>query len=143
MSAMPTKNNPGLPRRAFLKILLAASGALTLAGLLRFWDYQAEPARQMEFDLGPASQHPAGSRTLIPEAQALLLHLPEGFIALDLSCPHLGCTIEDSGHEFICPCHRSRFDQQGRLLSGPATRELIQLRLEHLPNDHLILHKTP
>jgi Rieske Fe-S protein len=142
MSAMPTKNNPSLSRRTFLKILLAASGALTLAGLLRFWDYQDEPTQPMEFDLGPASQHPSGSRTLIPEAQAILLHLPDGFIAFEASCPHLGCTLEISGHEFNCPCHRSRFDQNGKVLNGPATHELVQMRLEHLANDHLVLHRN-
>ncbi len=37
-------------------------------------------------------------------------------------CPHLGCQLEwnPDEHSWDCPCHGSRFDYQGRLLTGPA-----------------------
>jgi hypothetical protein len=53
---------------------------------------------------------------------------PEAF---SLECPHLGCQvrpIETGG--FVCPCHQSRFDSQGRVVSGPAPRPLTRLVLE-------------
>lgn len=38
-------------------------------------------------------------------------------------CPHLGCSLEWNQNELSwdCPCHGSRFDYRGRLLSNPAT----------------------
>lgn len=47
-------------------------------------------------------------------------------------CPHLGCGInwdKDSG-KFICPCHDSFFDIEGRVLSGPAPRGMDTLETD-------------
>ena len=39
-------------------------------------------------------------------------------------CPHLGCQLAWNPDEksWDCPCHGSRFDCRGELLSGPAQR---------------------
>jgi len=41
-------------------------------------------------------------------------------------CPHLGCQLEWNPDEksWDCPCHGSRFDYRGRLLTGPAQEDL-------------------
>ena len=41
-------------------------------------------------------------------------------------CTHLGCTVEwQSGQSrFVCPCHGSQYDAQGRVVRGPARRSL-------------------
>ncbi len=41
-------------------------------------------------------------------------------------CPHMGCALRYDPHEhsWDCPCHGSRFDDDGRLLDGPATGAL-------------------
>lgn len=42
------------------------------------------------------------------------------------SCPHLGCDIEwnDTENTWDCPCHGSRFETDGSLKQGPASRGL-------------------
>ena len=41
-------------------------------------------------------------------------------------CPHLGCALKwnRQEHSWDCPCHGSRFHEDGRLLDNPATGDL-------------------
>ena len=41
-------------------------------------------------------------------------------------CPHMGCALKynPQEHSWDCPCHGSRFDQNGKLLDSPAMRNL-------------------
>ena len=41
-------------------------------------------------------------------------------------CPHLGCALRWNAAErsWDCPCHGSRFDEEGKLLNNPATDDL-------------------
>lgn len=45
---------------------------------------------------------------------------------VDVRCPHLGCQLEWNPDEksWDCPCHGSRFDFRGKLLSGPAQEDI-------------------
>ncbi len=133
-----------LNRRDFLKLarngFLYLSGALTLGGLLRFLDFDPNPAPKTEFDLGPASNFPLDSRTLLSDPPVVLLHTDRGFSALSLICTHLGCSVENDTQGFACPCHGSRFDADGKVMQGPASQPLALLRIEITEDKHLILH---
>lgn len=52
--------------------------------------------------------------------EQLTIHL------VDIRCPHLGCQLEWNPDEksWDCPCHGSRFDFRGKLLSGPALKDI-------------------
>jgi len=123
-----------ISRRDFLKStrdgFLYLSGALALGGLLRFLSYQTEPAPQTEFDLGPATDFPLNSRTLLTDIPAVLLHTEKGFSALSLVCTHIGCTVEQKPDSFTCPCHGSRYTSDGKVIRGPAEKPLRILRVE-------------
>jgi glycine/D-amino acid oxidase-like deaminating enzyme/nitrite reductase/ring-hydroxylating ferredoxin subunit len=45
---------------------------------------------------------------------------------LSAACPHLGCIVSFDAVEktWNCPCHGSRFDCHGRVIVGPANRDL-------------------
>jgi cytochrome b6-f complex iron-sulfur subunit len=133
-----------LSRRDFLKLartwFLYLSGALTFGGLLRFLDFNPNPAPKTEFDLGPAANYPPGSRTALTQTPALLIHSEKGFTALSLVCTHLGCTLNTQTDGFACPCHGSQFDADGKVLHGPAAKPLRSLRLEITDEGNLILH---
>ncbi|RPH56641.1 MAG: ubiquinol-cytochrome c reductase iron-sulfur subunit [Chloroflexi bacterium] len=134
----------GLARRDFLKLatngLLIASGLIGLGVILRFLGYETEPPPQTEFDLGPASNFPADSRTILSHIPAILIHTPAGFSALSLICPHLGCTVEQDSDGFSCPCHGSHYDREGGLQLGPAQKPLRKLRLEQKEDGTLTIY---
>lgn len=43
-------------------------------------------------------------------------------------CPHLGCALKwnSAEHTWDCPCHGSRFTEEGKLIENPATDDLKQ-----------------
>ena len=55
-------------------------------------------------------------------------------IAFSPQCTHLGCAYhwDENNKNFLCPCHTSTFDMEGKVLSGPAPRPLdrFQVRIE-------------
>ena len=45
-------------------------------------------------------------------------------------CPHLGCALKwnKAEHTWDCPCHGSRFTEEGELIDNPATDDLKRIR---------------
>ena len=61
-------------------------------------------------------------------------------IAFSPSCTHLGCSYhwDERKKEFICPCHTSGFSATGKVLSGPAPRDLDRYQIKVLGTKLLI-----
>lgn len=53
---------------------------------------------------------------------------------VDIKCPHLGCQLEWNSDEksWDCPCHGSRFDYKGNLISNPAQTNIKISQQEEL-----------
>jgi cytochrome b6-f complex iron-sulfur subunit len=145
MNAMPPRDKL-LSRGSFVTLLvkgsLAGSALLGLGMLGRFISYQSEQSPPSQYDLGLAADYPVGSRTLVPTAQAIIIHNSLGFIAISLVCPHLGCIVNVTSDGFACPCHGSHFLTDGSLRNGPASRPLTALRVETNADGHLILYTS-
>jgi nitrite reductase/ring-hydroxylating ferredoxin subunit len=47
-----------------------------------------------------------------------------GLFAMDASCPHAGCTVDQQGSGFYCPCHGATFAFDGSKPTSPASRSL-------------------
>ncbi|WP_240468643.1 FAD-dependent oxidoreductase [Gracilibacillus sp. YIM 98692] len=49
--------------------------------------------------------------------------------AVDTTCTHLGCELNwnDTEKSWDCPCHGSRFTYKGRVIEGPAIKDLDQI----------------
>ncbi|MGW5198449.1 FAD-dependent oxidoreductase [Streptomyces spiralis] len=94
---------------------------------------QAEVARHFVGDrLRPAPPveaiPPGGGAVVRRGADRYAVHRDdEGNLhALSARCTHLGCLVSFNSAEraWECPCHGSRFDTDGQVIQGPATRPL-------------------
>ncbi len=128
-----------LTRRAFLKISLGASGVLGLYGVARFLSRQEPSSAPQQVIAGFPGEYPLGAVTPIPEARAVLIHDEGGFYALTASCTHLGCTLGTEASPLECPCHGSRFNEQGLVIHGPASHPLTALRLSWTSDGRILV----
>jgi Rieske Fe-S protein len=42
-------------------------------------------------------------------------------------CPHLGCSVNTQAEKFVCACHGSYWDVEGKRTAGPSPRDLDTL----------------
>ena len=99
---------------------MAAQGGQAVKGLVkRFFQIPAEAARE--------SPPGHGGIVFLDGQKVGVYKENDGTVcAVDIRCPHLGCQLEWNPDEqsWDCPCHGSRFDRYGRLISGPAQESL-------------------
>lgn len=51
--------------------------------------------------------------------------------AISLTCTHQGCTVaKQENGKFVCPCHGATYDENGKLLTGPAKRNLTKYKVK-------------
>jgi cytochrome b6-f complex iron-sulfur subunit len=126
--------------RLFTKFAFSLAGILGLGGLIRYFSFHPAPSPPTRFELGDESNYPPGSKTIRPDIPAVIFNRNGQFQAFSLSCTHLGCTLEESKEDFSCPCHGSRFDQNGQVLNGPADQNLTKMQIEISQEGLLVLY---
>lgn len=55
-----------------------------------------------------------------------------GFSALKMVCTHNQCDLNAHKTNLVCPCHGSEFDTTGKVLTGPASVNLVAYKTELL-----------
>lgn len=65
--------------------------------------------------------------------------------AINTTCTHLGCTVgwQTEQNRFVCPCHGSQYDNQGRVVQGPARRNLGLLTVVVKQNQVRLVARPP
>jgi glycine/D-amino acid oxidase-like deaminating enzyme/nitrite reductase/ring-hydroxylating ferredoxin subunit len=111
-----------------------------VAGFVNFIKENADVARELISKLLPTAslEELAGiahgeARIVRYEGEKIALYKDEdgGLHAVDPACTHLKCNVSWNNAErsWDCPCHGARFTCDGKVLNGPANRNLHQVSL--------------
>ena len=133
---------PDPVRRSMFAVGCLAIGTATVgffAATLRFVvpNVLYEPSRR--FDIGPPSDFPPGAVTFLPDRRLYVFNGADGCYAISSVCTHLGCNVKRGGPGFECPCHGSRFDENGQVVHGPAPKPLAWYALTLSPHAQLVV----
>lgn len=121
-------------RRRFIATLIGLP--LVLGGLWRFLTPKATVSEALV--RVPLSSVPENGAVVFRQQRIAVMREGASIAALSLVCTHLGCTVSVTPDGMVCPCHGSRFDRQGVVLTGPAQRPLPRLQTE-LDGDHVVV----
>ena len=123
-----------IDRREFVWTLGAAS-LLTAAG--RGSGAAASAPAPLPGDAESPTVVDAGDLHAFPTDAVYDAHREDGFfvvrrdgqvVALSSVCTHKGCKVRaQPDGSYLCKCHNSTFDRDGRVTRGPATRDLPRL----------------
>lgn len=59
---------------------------------------------------------------------------------ISLTCTHQGCTVQrQEDGKFLCPCHGAMYDAQGKVIAGPAKRDLPRFQITQHTEDEVQL----
>jgi cytochrome b6-f complex iron-sulfur subunit len=95
------------------------------------------------FRAGSPIDFPEGTVRFNRERKAYVIGAPGGVYALSAVCTHLGCiTAWHPEHELIeCPCHGSKFKEDGIKVAGPAPRPLPHFGISLTVDGELLVDK--
>lgn len=136
-----------LTRRDFLGEVAAA--ALGVAGLgatvvtVKYLSPNVLFEPPTKFRVGTPEDYPVDSVTYIRDQQVYIVRMSQGFYAVSAVCTHLGCITEWRPEDRViaCPCHGSRFGQDGTKLAGPAPRPLPHFAIRLTQDGELLVDK--
>lgn len=140
---MPENIISKIGRRSFIS--KATIGIVTVCGfiitLLGFFIPIPKTGQQAKrLKIGRLEDYPVNRFTFLEKEKVFLFREREGVRAVSAKCTHLGCILKDNGHGFECPCHGSKYDLSGQVLSGPAPRELDWFQITKAPDGRMIIH---
>lgn len=134
----PAERRDFLGMAAIWSALVALGVALL--GALRLPMPSVFPESNSRVKLGPVERFLNAAVTPLPEQRLWVYSDGDALYAISAICTHLGCIVsvqEEGG--FFCPCHGSKFDAQGKVVSGPAPRPLVYRALHVSPDGQLVV----
>ena len=138
--------NANLPRRRLLAWLssvgLAGSAVLAVLSDLIFFKPRVTYGQPALFQIGKPEEFPPGTRIAREAERICIVREGNKIAAISTTCTHLGCSVAISDTGFACPCHGSRYDQDGTVTGGPAPKPLPWFKVSLAPNGEIEVDKN-
>ncbi|KAL8497409.1 hypothetical protein ACS0TY_020922 [Phlomoides rotata] len=154
-TSIPADRVPDMEKRKLLNLLLLGAISLPSAGMLLPYTYFFVPPGSGGSGGGTVAKdalgndviaaewlktHGPGDRTLTQGLKGDPTYLVVekdrtlATYGINAVCTHLGCVVpfNSAENKFICPCHGSQYNNQGRVVRGPAP---LSLALAHCDLD--------
>jgi Rieske Fe-S protein len=131
-----------ISRREFLaqtgKVILVPgltfSGALSCAVTATYRGVVRDGRLLVDIKLYPELENPGGGVIFelqdLPKPILLINVDGKNFKAISAMCTHMGCTVSLSKNFILCPCHGSTYNLEGKVLRGPAQKDLKNYKLK-------------
>lgn len=120
---------------------LLGSAIVAAAANFIFIKPRATYGQPNRFGIGKPEAFPSGARISLDARRVCIVRDGDKVAAISTTCTHLGCIVATSETGFACPCHGSRFDQDGNVTGGPAPRPLQWYQVNLAPNGELEVDK--
>jgi len=135
----------GMTRRRMLSWFsgfgLFGSLIITALSNLIFIKPRATYGQPNRFSIGKPEDFPSGARVSLDTRRVCVVRDGDKIAAISTTCTHLGCIVSVSETGFSCPCHGSRYDQDGNVTGGPAPKALPWFDVRLAPNGELEIDK--
>lgn len=136
---------PGMNRRRMLAWFsgfgLFGSAILSAFSNLVFIKPRATYGQPQRFNIGKPEEFPSGTRMALDTRRVCVVREGDKVAAISTTCTHLGCIVSVADTGFACPCHGSRYDQDGNVTGGPAPKALPWYKVSLAPNGELEIDK--
>ena len=138
-----TQEKAGVSRRDFLG--LASIGAVILssltaiAGILRIPKPNVHYEESQRFKIGKPDNFPVGTVKTLDDKKVFIFATSDGIHAVSSVCTHLGCIVYTTDWGFPYPCHGSKYNRTGKVIAGPAPRNLAWLDISQSPDGTLVV----
>jgi cytochrome b6-f complex iron-sulfur subunit len=140
----PTEEHVG--RRRLLAWLssvgLAGSAVLAAVSDIIFFKPRVTYGQPSIFQIGKPDDFPPGTRIAREAERICIVREGNKLAAISTTCTHLGCSVAISDTGFACPCHGSRYDQDGNVIGGPAPKALAWFKVSVAPNGEVEVDKN-
>lgn len=111
-----------------------------LLGMLKLPMPTVFPEADSRFPIGKPQDFPAGTVIDMRRRRLFVFSQEQGISAVSTVCPHLGCVVARHEDEtFSCPCHGSKFDAAGQVISGPSPRGLMWVEVSLGADGRLVI----
>lgn len=120
---------------------LIGSAVLSAFSNFVFIKPRATYGQPSRFNVGKPDDFPSGTKLALEDRRICLVRDGDQFAAVSTTCTHLGCIVSPSDTGYSCPCHGSRYDQDGNVTGGPAPKPLAWYKVSLAPNGELEVDK--
>ncbi len=131
-----------MKRRGFIRRISVAlasfAGALAGISFLKQFTFRNAGSGK-KARVGMLADFPVDNYTFVEDLNIFVYRDHEGVKAVSAVCTHLGCTVMHTTEGFECPCHGSRYDEHGAVLSGPAPTALKWYHIEKAPDGVIVV----